>query len=167
LILADQRASRLLQSTQHHGQIDRLRIPARGVSVRLATIGSTRVGGLYRNGAYLMTPQLLAAIDAIARDMPSFYCGRFDVRFDDLDALRNGHGFTIIEINGAGSEAIEAWDPEIGVLTAFRMIFAKQRRLFALGHQMRRRGVQPIGLLALLRHYQRQQKLITQYPPSN
>lgn len=167
LILADLRARRLLQSSQHRGDFDHLQIPARGVSVRLATIGSTRVGGLYRNGAHLMTPQLLSAIDAIARDMPSFYCGRFDVRFDDIDALRAGRGFTIIEINGAGSEAIEAWDPEIGVVTAFRIIFEKQRRLFALGHQMRRRGVRPIGLLALARLYQRQQKLITLYPPSN
>lgn len=167
LVQADGRARRLLQSIHHHVDVDRTQIPARGVSVRLATIGSTRVGGLYRNGAHLITPQLLAAIDAIARDMPSFFCGRFDVRFDDLDALREGHGFTIIEINGAGSEAIEAWDPDIGVINAFRMIFEKQRRLFALGHQMRRRGVRPIGLLALRRHYQRQQKLIALYPPSN
>ena len=167
LIHADLRTRRLVQSPRHHGNFDPTQVPARGVAVRLATIGSTRVGGLYRNGAHLMSAQLLTTIDAIARDMPSFHGGRFDVRFDDLDALHAGHGFTIIEINGAGSEAIEAWDPEIGVVTAFRMIFEKQRRLFALGHQMRRRGVRPIRLLTLLRLYQRQQKLIAQYPPSN
>ena len=167
LIDADPRARRLLQSPKHRGNFDCTQVPERGVSVRLATIGSTRVGGLYCNGARLMTSQLLAAIDAIARDMPSFHGGRFDVRFDDLDELAAGRGFTIIEINGAGSEAIEAWDPAIGLFTAFRMIFAKQRRLFALGHQMRRRGYRPIGLLALARFYQRQKKLIAQYPPSN
>ena len=167
LIDRDVRARRLIQSSAHHGNFDGTRVPMQGESVRLATIGSTRVGGLYRNGAHLISPQLTAAIDAIARDMPSFYCGRFDVRFDDVDAVRAGHGFTIIEINGAGSEAIEAWDPDIGLLTAFRMIFAKQRRLFALGHQMRRRGVKPIGLIDLARAYRRQQQLIASYPPSN
>ena len=167
LIHQSSRARRLVESTAHRGNFDGTRVPARGESVRLATIGSTRVGGLYRNGVHLMSPELTAAIDAIARDMPSFYCGRFDVRFDDLDALRAGHGFTIIEINGAGSEAIEAWDPEIGLITAFRMIFKKQRRLFALGHQMRRRGAKPIGLIALARAYRRQQQLIARYPPSN
>jgi hypothetical protein len=133
----------------------------------LATIGSTRVGGLYRNGAAYITPQLTAAIDAIARDMPAFHCGRFDVRFEHLRELSAGHGFTIMEVNGAGSEAIEAWDPDIGVIQGFRMIFAKQRILFAIGDARRRCGIHPIGLLTLARLYRRQQRLIALYPPSN
>ncbi|MDP9108849.1 MAG: hypothetical protein M3N23_07245 [Pseudomonadota bacterium] len=167
LIRADTRARRSIGSAQHHSDIDGARVPAAGEVVRLATIGSTRVGGLYRNGASLITPALVAAVDAIARDMPQFYCGRFDVRFDDLAQLQSGRGFSIIEINGAGSEAIEAWDPAIGVLQAFDIIFAKQRCLFAIGDRMRARGAQPIGLLALRRLYQRQQRLIALYPPSN
>ena len=167
LIRADTRARRSIASAQHHSDIDSARVPAAGEVVRLATIGSTRVGGLYRNGASLITPALVAAVDAIARDMPQFYCGRFDVRFDDIAQLQRGRGFTIIEINGAGSEAIEAWDPAIGVLQAFGIIFAKQGCLFAIGDRMRARGAQPIGLLALRRLYQRQQRLIALYPPSN
>lgn len=167
LIHNSTRARRLLNPPWHRCDVDQTQIPAAGVSVRLATIGSTRVGGLYRNGAQWISPQLSAAIDAIARDMPGFYFGRFDVRFDDLDELRAGRGFTIIEINGAGSEAIQAWDPDIDIVTAFQMIFDKQRRLFAIAHQLRRRGVRPIGLVALARLYRRQQKLIALYPPSN
>lgn len=167
LIRNSTRARRLLHSPLHRCAVDQTQIPAAGVSVRLATIGSTRVGGLYRDGAQWISPHLSAAIDAIARDMPAFYFGRFDVRFDDLDELRAGRGFTIIEINGAGSEAIQAWDPDIAIVTAFKMIFDKQRRLFAIAHQLRQRGVRPIGLLALARLYRRQQKLIALYPPSN
>jgi hypothetical protein len=135
--------------------------------VRLATIGSTRVGGLYRDGAALVTPALTHAVDAVARDMPEFHFGRFDVRFESLRELAAGRGFTIMEINGAGSEAIEAWDPDTGVMEGFRMIFAKQRLLFAIGAAQRRAGVRPIGLLALARLNRRQQRLIAQYPPSN
>ncbi|GAA4026775.1 hypothetical protein [Actimicrobium antarcticum] len=167
LIAVDPRARRLTRSSQHAGQFSINEIPAAGAVVRLATIGSTRVGGLYRNGASCITPSLSAAIDAIARDMPEFYCGRFDVRFDHLHELCAGRGFSIIEINGAGSEAIQAWDPDIGVIDGFRMIFAKQRVLFAIGDAMRRRGVKPIGLVALRALYRRQQHLISHYPPSN
>ena len=99
--------------------------------------------------------------------MPQFHFGRFDVRFDNLQSLAAGSGFTIMEINGAGSEAIQAWDPDTGLLAGFGMIFAKQRLLFAIGHAMRRRGVRPLGLWALARLYLRQQKLIAGYPPSN
>ncbi len=128
---------------------------------------------LYRDGAALITPELthavdaVDAVDAVARDMPEFHFGRFDVRFESLRELAAGRGFTIMEINGAGSEAIEAWDPDTGVMEGFRMIFAKQRLLFAIGAAQRRAGVRPIGLLALARLNRRQQRLIAQYPPSN
>ena len=167
LIASDARARRLLGSAQHEGIKDGARIPAAGEVVRLATIGSTRVGGLYKDGGACITPALSAAIDAIARDMPRFYCGRFDVRFDSLEDLSAGLGFTIMEINGAGSEAIQAWDPEIGLIEGFRIIFAKQRVLFAIGAANRRGGAQPIGLLALARLNRRQRRLIAGYPPSN
>ena len=167
LIASDARASRLLGSARHECRHDGARVPAAGVVVRLATIGSTRVGGLYRNGAAWITPALVAAIDAIARDMPQFYFGRFDVRFDGLPSLAAGRGFTIMEINGAGSEAIQAWDPDIGLVRGFAMIFAKQRILFAIGDVLRQRGARPIGLLELARLNRRQQLLIRRYPPSN
>lgn len=167
LVDADPRAQRLVNSPAHAPLVEPARVPAAGEVVRLATIGSTRVGGLYRDGRRYNTPQLLAAVDAIARDMPSFYCGRFDVRFERLDELADGRGFRIIEINGAGSEAIDAWDPDIGLLQGLRMVFAKQRRLFEVGAAMRRRGVRPVGLFALARFNKRQQQLIALYPPSN
>ena len=167
LMQSDPRTRRLLSSPQHECKVDRERVPAAGETVRLSTIGSTRMGGLYRDGAQHISTHLTSAIDAIARDMPQFHFGRFDVRFDSLQSLAAGSGFTIMEINGAGSEAIQAWDPDTGLLAGFGMIFAKQRVLFAIGHAMRRRGVEPLGLLELARLYLRQQKLIAAYPPSN
>jgi len=167
LVAADVRARRIARSPRHECNVPSESVPAAGQQVRLATIGSTRVGGLYRDGAALITPELVRAIDAIARDMPDFHFGRFDVRCENLRELGAGRGFTIMEINGAGSEAIEAWDPDIGVLQGFRMVFAKQRLLFAIGAAQRKAGVRPIGLLALARLNRRQNRLVDRYPPSN
>ncbi|TCF97302.1 hypothetical protein BZM26_32305 [Paraburkholderia strydomiana] len=167
LISSDTRARRSTPSRLHAPHISGDRIPGAGEVVRLATIGSTRVGGLYRDGGRYVTKELADSIDAIARDMPDFHFGRFDVRFDSLDDLCAGRGFTIMEINGAGSEAIHAWDPDIGLFNGFRIIFSKQRILFSIADSMRRRGVKPIGALQLLRLFRRQQRLIPTYPPSN
>lgn len=167
LIAADPRASRLVTSRRHQCSHDPDRVPAAGETVRLATVGSTRVGGLYRDGGAHITPELTRAMDAIARDMPLFHFGRFDVRFNTLQELRAGTGFTIMEVNGAGSEAIQAWDPETPLLDGFRMIFAKQRLVFAIGHSMRSAGYKPVGVMALIRLNHRQQRLIAAYPPSN
>ena len=167
LIAADPRAQRLLKSPRHEPGYNANHMPALGEVVRLATIGSTRVGGLYRDGREYITPQLTRAVDAIARDMPAFHFGRFDVRFGSLQNLSAGRAFTIMEINGAGSEAIQAWDPNTGVVAGFSMIFKKQRILFAIGNAMRRKGFKPLGVMALARLNHKQNKLIARYPPSN
>lgn len=142
-------------------------VPEAGQPVRLSTIGSTRVGGLYRDASHDVTPALSAAVDRIARDMKDLHVARFDVRYESLAALFEGKGFTIIEVNGAGSEAVHAWDPRYSLAKAYDIVFAKQRNIFAIGDAMRRRGHNPVSLSALIRLHLRQQRLIRLYPPSN
>ena len=166
LIAADPRTARVRQP-RHELAIDGARVPAAGEAVRLATIGSTRVGGLYRDGRDCITPVLSAAIDAIARDMKQFHFGRFDLRFANTQALREARGMKIMEVNGAGSEAIEAWDPDVSLAQAFRTIFAKQRTLFEIAAANRGRGHRPIGLRRLAQLHLMQQRLLDAYPPSN
>lgn len=166
LIAADPRIGRVRQAG-HDLAIDCSRVPREGETVRLATIGSTRVGGLYRDGAACITPALTAAIDAIARDMQQFHFGRFDLRFADLASLRAGRDLRIMEVNGAGSEAIQAWDPDLSLGRAFQLIFDKQRTLFQIAAANRRLGHRPIGLRRLAQLHVMQQKLLDRYPPSN
>jgi hypothetical protein len=165
LIGRDPRAGRVRHGG-HTLAVDGARVPAANEQVRLATIGSTRVGGLYRDGSHCVTPALAARVDAIARDMAQFHFGRFDVRFADEAALRAG-AIRIMEVNGAGSEAIEAWDPAFGLRRALATIFAKQRTLFEIAASSRRRGARPIGLWRLARLHFAQQRLLDAYPPSN
>ncbi|MGB4859359.1 MAG: hypothetical protein WBP11_08530 [Dokdonella sp.] len=166
LIERDGRLQRTTQSDKHECSYEPDRVPMAGEIVRLSLIASTRVGGRYEDGSDHATPALTAAVDAIARDMPQFHAGRFDVRYATLDDLRRGQ-FTIMEVNGAGSEAVHAWDPKYSIRDVYRIVFAKQRLLFALAAANRKRGHKPVGVLALARHYLHQRRLIKQYPPSN
>lgn len=166
LVERDVRLQRTTGSAEHECSYDPAQVPAEGEIVRLSLIASTRVGGRYEDGTEYATPELTAAVDAIARDMPQFHVGRFDVRYLSLEHLRRGE-FTIMEVNGAGSEAVHAWDPKYSIRDVYRIVFAKQRLLFALAAANRSRGHKPIGMLALARHYLHQQRLIRHYPPSN
>ncbi|MEP7186146.1 MAG: hypothetical protein ABI767_09940 [Rhodanobacter sp.] len=167
LIARDPRLERAMSHPEEHEcRHDPEAVPLVGETVRLSLIGSTRVGGRYEDGSELASDELIKAVDAIARDMPSFHVGRFDVRYRTLQDLREGR-FTIMEVNGAGSEAVHAWDPKYSVWQVYRKVFAKQRLLFALGAFNRARGHRPISMLALARHHLRQQRLIRRYPPSN
>ena len=71
-------------------------IPAKGEKVRLAFIGSIRIGGIYRDARHLITPALSARFDEIARSIPEFYFGRFDIRFKSTDLLKEAKDFSII-----------------------------------------------------------------------
>ncbi len=166
LIVRDKRMHRI-KNGLHKPAYDPDYVPVCGETIRLATIGSTRVGGLYRDGSEYASPALNKAVDAIARDMKDFHVGRFDVRFENLEQLRAGKNFTIMEVNGSGSEAVYAWDPKYSIWESYKIIFAKQRLLFKIGDASRRRGHQPISVSKLVRWHFNQQRLIKLYPPSN
>ena len=75
--------------------------------------------------------------------------------------------FTIIEVNGAGAEAIQFWDPRLTLRQAFAGVFAKQRLLFEIAAEWRSRGARPVGVVGLARAWLRQQALIGAYPASD
>ena len=167
LIGADPRMSRNAEAYAGMLGADGLaRVPAAGERVMLATIASIRAGGRYEDGDELITPAFEDAVDALSRSMKGFHYGRFDIKYRSPEALRAGH-FTILEVNGAGAEAIQYWDPKYSFLDTFRGVFAKQRALFAMADDMRQLGHKPIGWRALARAHLKQQKLIKTYPPSN
>ncbi len=141
-------------------------VPAAGETVRLALVGSNRVGGLYVDASHRITPALTARFDAIAAALPEFHYGRFDVRFADAAAFAAGEDFAIIEINGAGAEAIEVWDPERRLGEVYRRLFRQQSLMFSIAAANRARGFAPMRVRDLVRLQRRQYRLNSAYPPS-
>lgn len=146
------------------GKEDLEHIPQDGELIRLTFIGSLRVGGLYRDACHLITPELTRRFDSIAKSMPEFYYGRFDIRFESTDLLKEGMGFHIIEINGAGAEAIQAWDPDVPLLKLYREFFKAQSLLFKVAALNRKRGYKPMSPWAFVKAIRRQNRLIDNYP---
>jgi hypothetical protein len=146
------------------GQEDLEHVPQEGELIRLAFIGSLRVGGLYRDAGHLITPELTQRFDEIARSMPEFYYGRFDIRFESTDLLKEGKGFSIIEINGAGAEAIQVWDPDVPLFKLYSELFKAQSLLFKVAALNRRRGYKPMPIRGFLKAMKRQNKLVDSYP---
>lgn len=142
-------------------------VPARGKRVQVALIANQRAGGSYQDAGRCITEALEARFDAIARGMREFHYGRFDIRFACAEALMRGEDFSIIEINGVGGEAIDAWDPLLPVREVYRRLLLQQRLLFAIGDRNRTRGFQATPPAEFLRYLFRQTKLIRHYPPSS
>lgn len=140
------------------------RIPDQGERVRLVFVGNHCRGSTFKDGRHLITPELSERIDAIARDIPDFHFGRFDLRYSTQGALRRGEGFTIIEVNGAGSEATHIWDPDTSIREAYRAQFYHYGAAFRIGAAMRARGVPRYGVSRLFLAWRRQKALMALYP---
>jgi membrane protein DedA with SNARE-associated domain len=146
--------------------LDLERVPARGEVVRIALIGNQRAGALYRDGRRYITSALEARFDAIACSMSEFHYGRFDLRFDTIEGLVRAEDFSIVEINGIGGEAIDCWDPRLGVRECYRRLAEQQRLLFLIGQRNRARGFRPTGIGAFVSSLFKQTQLIRRYPAS-
>jgi hypothetical protein len=167
LILADPRAGRLshLYLKRHTARLDT--VPAAGESIRLAFAGSHSRGAIFRNGTHLVTPQMEARFDAIAQRLPEFHFGRFDVRFERFADVQAGHGFTIVEVNGAGAESTHIWDRGTTLLQAWRDLMRQYRWLFEIGAANRARGHKTMRWADFARDYRREKRLTPQYPATD
>lgn len=139
-------------------------VPAPGERVALVFVGNHCRGSTFKDGLSIVTPALTARIDEIMQDMPDVYFSRIDLRYDNLDALREGRDFKIIEFNGSGSEATHIWDPEMTLARAYKDQFFHYGESFRIGAQMRKTGLKPIGPLKLLALWQHQKRLMRAYP---
>jgi len=166
MLISSASMTSLLDTLQRRALIERHPHPTdrRKVLIHLTDDGQRIVDQQLPAIHAVITQALIARIDAIAKDIPDFHFGRFDVRYTNLPALRRGEDFSIIEINGVGSEATHIWDPA----TRLAAIWGDQLRHYgaawAIGAAMRRRGARPSGLRAMYRDWRLQRRLMRSYP---
>jgi hypothetical protein len=151
LVLADDRAvcvaplylERLGEAT--------LRVPARGERIALVEVGNHCRGAVFGNGAALVTPRLEAAIDQLSRSFAGFFFGRYDLRVESEEALRQGGPFKVLELNGVTSEATHIYEPGASLREAYRVLFAQWRAAFEIGAANLRAGAKPTPIGELVR----------------
>jgi hypothetical protein len=157
LILHDDRAvcSARFYLDRHEHQLTR--VPADAESVPLVELGTHCRGSMFLDGAGVMTADLEAQLDGIARDFEGFYFGRFDIRASaGVEAFRRGEAFKIIELNGVTSEATHIYHPGTPLGTAYRVLMEQWRIAFEIGEENHAQGVAPASmrkLVALIRDY--------------
>ncbi|HEU5220254.1 MAG TPA: hypothetical protein VFU23_16450, partial [Gemmatimonadales bacterium] len=123
-------------------------IPARGEVIPLVELGTHCRGAAFFDGTSLVTPALEAAVDQVSRGFAGFQFGRYDVRAESDDALREGH-FRVIELNGVTSEATSIYDPAHSLAGAYRTLMRQWRIAFDIGAMNRAAGVRPATLRQL------------------
>ena len=164
LVLAHPRAGRVpqLYLPRLAGRLGE--VPPSGAVVPLVFTGNHCKGSVFHDGRHAITPALEARVEAIARGIPGFHFGRIDLRYASEASLRAGQGFTLIEVNGVGSEATHIWDPRCTLRHAYASQFRHYRAAWHIGHAMRALGHEPSGLHVMAKAWRRQVRLMASYP---
>lgn len=164
LILADRRA-RVTRKIFFNRHRDRLNdVLPRGERFKLVFAGAHAQGSMFINGMDHITPELTDKIEEIARALPEFYYGRFDIRFPSMQDLEKGENLQILEINGAGGEPTHIWDPRTKIRDAYAALFQQYRVIYEIGAMNRKRGFKPLSLFQLIRTHMDYKKCSKSYP---
>lgn len=134
----------LLRDTRHVLQLPVLEnlfpeklqtVPAERETVLLVPYGNHARGAKFTDITCLADGELEHTMDSICRQVPGFYYGRLDIRYRDWEALKQGRDFSVIELNGAGSEPTHIYDPSHSLFFAWKEIIRHWRVLFHISRK--------------------------------
>ena len=102
--------------------IDLKKILPEGEKKVLVPYGNHVRGAKFIDASHLIDEELTRSMDAVCRQVEGFYYGRLDIRYNTWEELRQGKKFSIIELNGAGSEPTHIYDPKHSIFFAWKEI---------------------------------------------
>ena len=88
----------------------------------LIPYGNHARGSKFLDYSYLIDDDIITLIDNISLQVPDFFYGRLDLRYNNWEELKQGKNFSIIELNGAGSEPTHIYDPRHSLFFAWKEI---------------------------------------------
>ncbi len=105
----------------------------------LLPYGNHARGAKFIDDSVMIDPALSTMIDGVCKQIPGFHFGRLDIRFNDWEQLKQGKNFSVIEVNGAGSEPTHIYDPRHSLLFAWKEIirhWVLLWRISTMNHKM-------------------------------
>lgn len=115
-------------------------LPA-GETKELVPYGNHARGAKFLDDSHLADECLTNSIDALCRQVDGFYYGRLDIRYNSWEELRQGRAYSVIELNGAGSEPTHIYDPRHSLWFAWKEIIRHWVILWRISRLNNSRGV--------------------------
>ena len=118
-----------------------LKVPSLGEHIELEPIGNHCRGTTFLNGNKHIDKKLEKVFDKIALEMEGIHYGRFDMKCESIELLKEAKEFKILEFNGIASEPAHIYDPAYSTLQAYRDIFSHWKIIYELSKVQRTKGV--------------------------
>ncbi|SDX51789.1 RimK-like ATP-grasp domain-containing protein [Lutibacter oricola] len=110
LILNDDRAQHYIDLLREIHKEKLQKTPYNNEEVLLTVIGNHAKGTQFLNGNHLISKELEDSIDAFMKQIPGFYYGRLDLKFNSFENIIKQNEFKVLEINGIIAEPTHIYD---------------------------------------------------------
>lgn len=100
----------------------------------LVHTGNHTQGALFEDGQKYITDELDSVLNKAFRDFPGINFLRADIKIRTVEDLLNGK-FKIIELNGAGGESTNIYDPQTNILKIYTVLFKQWKKIFEIGRE--------------------------------
>lgn len=114
LIKNDERANIYLPLITELNKYRLQTIPTKNKEIVLNSIGNHSKGTQFINGNHLISKELTVFFDKLQTQIPGWYYGRVDIKYNSFEELIKGENLKIIEINGIISEPTHIYDASNG-----------------------------------------------------
>ncbi len=91
--------------------------------------------------------KLVSIFDDISIRINDFFYGRYDIMCSNVDDLKNGKNFAILEYNGCGAEPNHFYDTGYTLMGAYKEILKHWKALYLICKYNRQQGILPWPLL--------------------
>jgi hypothetical protein len=117
-------------------------IPA-GEKYMLSYAANHNRGAHFINLKEHIDDKLVAIFDEISLGISDFFYGRYDIMCSNVEDLKNGKNFTILEYNGCGAEPNHFYDTGYTLLGAYKEILKHWKALYQISKYNSRQGIKP------------------------
>lgn len=112
-----------------------------GEKLNLVPYGNHARGAKFIDGSHWISPKLTQTINEMCLQIPGFYFGRLDVMYHTIEELEQGLNFSVVELNGAGSEPTHIYDPKHSLFFAWKELARHITYMYEISVANHKKGV--------------------------
>lgn len=140
LVLAHPKAKLRVKELQAKHSSNWLVCIPQGELYFLSYAGNHNRGARFINLAHEIDEALCTQFDSLSLSTNFFY-GRYDIKANSVQSLKEGHSFSIIEFNGCGAEPNHIYDCGLTLFQAYRILLKHWRSLYLISVYNHNRGI--------------------------
>lgn len=130
---------------KHHDRWNEV-LPA-GEQYMLSYAANHNRGAHFIDLKHQIDDRLLGVFDNISLGINDFFYGRYDIMCTNVEDLKAGKNFTILEYNGCGAEPNHFYDTGYTLLGAYKEILKHWKALYEISKYNRQQGIKPWSLV--------------------